>query len=69
MSCYAYDNQRDIAAYTGWDYEYVEGAWPTLVQMLKDREIDLLADVSMTPKRQNQMLFSAYAMGMENYYL
>ena len=39
------------------------------MQMLKDREIDLLTDVSMTPGRQNQMLFSAYAMGMENYYL
>ena len=37
--------------------------------MLKDREIDLLADVSMTSNRQNQMLFSAYAIGMENYYL
>ena len=35
--------------------------------MLKDREIDLLADVSITPGRQNQRLFSAYAMGMENY--
>ena len=26
MSGYAYDYQQDIAAYTGWDYEYVEGA-------------------------------------------
>ena len=26
MSCYAYDYQKDVAAYTGWDYEYVEGA-------------------------------------------
>ena len=40
-----------------------------MLQMLKDREIDLLADVSMTSNRQNQMLFSAYAIGMENYYL
>ena len=38
-----------------------------MLQMLKDREIDLLADVSITPGRQNQRLFSAYAMGMENY--
>ena len=36
-----------------------------MLQMLKDREIDLLADVSMTPGRQNQRLFSAYAIGME----
>ena len=40
-----------------------------MLQMLKDREIDLLADVSITPNRQNQRLFSAYAMGTENYYL
>ena len=25
MSGYAYDYQQDIAAYTGWDYEYMEG--------------------------------------------
>ena len=69
MSGYAYDYQQDIAAYTGWNYEYVEGPWPTLLQMLKDGEIDLLADVSMSPDRQDQMLFSASAMGTENYYL
>ena len=39
------------------------------MQMLKDGEIDLLADVSMSPDRQDQMLFSASAMGTENYYL
>lgn len=26
MSGYAYDNQQDVAADTGWDYEYVEGS-------------------------------------------
>ena len=69
MSGYAYDYQQDIAAYTGWEYEYVEGSWPELLQMLKDGKIDLLADVSKTEERQSQMLFSSYAMGTENYYL
>lgn len=39
-SGYAYDYQQKIAAYTGWNYEYVEGSWPDLLQMLMDGEID-----------------------------
>lgn len=31
---YAYEYQRRIAAYTGWQYEYVEGSWGELLQML-----------------------------------
>ena len=27
---YAYEYQRKIAAYTGWQYEYVEGSWVDL---------------------------------------
>ena len=45
-SGYSYDYQRKVAAYTGWDYEYVKGSWSELLQMLKDGEIDLLRDVS-----------------------
>lgn len=69
LSGYAYDYQQDIAAYTGWQYEYVEATWPELMQMLKDGEIDLLSDVSHTPERESEMLFSAYPMGTEGYYL
>ena len=50
-SGYAYDYQRKIAAYTGWNYEYVEGSWPELLQMLIDGEIDLMSDVSFTDER------------------
>ena len=32
---YAYEYQRKIAAYTGWKYQYVEGNWPELMQMLR----------------------------------
>ncbi|MGN1231807.1 MAG: substrate-binding periplasmic protein, partial [Anaerotignum sp.] len=69
LSGYAYDYQQDIAAYTGWKYEYVEATWPELLQMLKDGEIDLLSDVSITPEREKEMLFSSYDMGKEAYYL
>lgn len=58
-SGYAYDYQQKIAAYTGWNYEYVEGSWPELMQMLSDGEIDLMSDVSYTDERAEIMLFSS----------
>ena len=41
-SGYTYEFQQKVAAYTGWSYEYVEGSWSELFQMLKDGEIDLM---------------------------
>ena len=68
-SGYAYEYQMKIAAYTGWKYEYVEGSWPELLQMLTDGEIDLMSDVSYTPERAEMMLFPSLPMGTEEYYL
>lgn len=68
-SGYAYEYQRKIAAYTGWRYEYVEGSWPDLMQMLVDGEIDLMSDVSYTPERAEAMLFPDLPMSAEEYYL
>lgn len=68
-SGYAYEYQQQVAAYTGWSYEYVEGSWPELYQKLLDGEIDLMSDVSYTPERAEQMLFSYLPMGEEEYYL
>ena len=45
-SGYAYEYRQKIGAYSGWNYEYVEGSWPKLLQMLIDSEIDLMIDVS-----------------------
>ena len=66
-SGYAYEYQQKISAYTGWIYEYVEGSWPELLQMLIDGRIDLLSDVSYTPERTESMLFSSLPMGSEEY--
>ena len=66
---YAYEYQQKIAAYTGWEYEYVEGSWPELMQMLVDGEIDLMSDVSYTEERAQLMGFSSLPMGTESYYL
>lgn len=68
-SSYAYDYQQKIAAYTGWSYEYVEGSWPELLQMLINGEIDLMSDVSYTDERAESMLFSSLRMGAEEYYI
>ena len=68
-SGYAYEYQLKLAAYNGWNYEYVKGSWPTLLDMLKAGEIDLMSDVSYTPEREKQMLFASLPMGTEEYYL
>lgn len=68
-SGYSYEYQQKVAAYTGWTYEYVEGSWPDLLAMLTEGKIDLLSDVSFTEEREKDMLFSAFPMGAEDYYL
>ncbi len=69
QSGYSYEYQRKIAAYTGWDYEYVEGTWSDLLQKLKDGEIDLMSDVSYTEERTKDMLYTSIPMGTEAYYI
>lgn len=68
-SGYSYDYQRKVAAYTGWTYEYIEGSWAELFEMLKKGEIDILTDVSYTEERAKEMLFSSIPMGTESYYI
>ena len=64
-----YEYHRKIAAYTGWDYVYVEDSWPNLFNMLQNGEIDLLSDVSHKPEREETMFFSELPMGTEAYYI
>jgi hypothetical protein len=33
-SGYAYEYQVKLSSYNGWNYQYVEGSWPDLLQML-----------------------------------
>lgn len=68
-SGYAYEYQQKIAAYTGWEYEYVTTSWPRLLQMLQQGEIDILSDVSHTEERAKTMLYSGLPMGEEEYYI
>lgn len=68
-SGYAYEYEQSVAAYTGWTYEYVKAGWSDLLQMMKNGEIDLMAGVSYTEDRAQDMLFSELPMGREIYYL
>ena len=68
-SGYAYEYQLKLASYNGWTYEYVEGSWPDLLEMLIEGKIDLMSDVSLTPRREELMLFSYLPMGTEEYYV
>ena len=68
-SGYSYEYQWKVAAYTGWDYEYVEGSWSELFQMLKDGEIDMMSNVSYTEERTEDMLYASLPMGTESYYI
>ncbi|MCR4599077.1 MAG: transporter substrate-binding domain-containing protein [Acetatifactor sp.] len=52
--------------HTGWEYEYVEGMWSDLLEMLEKGEIDLLSDVSYTEERANYMLYASLPMGTES---
>ena len=66
-SGYAYEYQLKLASYAGWDFTYVSGSWPELLEMLKDGRIDLMSDVSFTEDRARDMLFSEMPMGTEEY--
>ena len=68
-SGYAYEYQLKLSAFTGWDYEYINGSWPELLAMLEKGEIDMLSDVSFTEERTDKMLFTSLPMGTEEYYL
>lgn len=67
-SGYGYVYQQRVATYTGWTYEYVEGSWSELLEMLINGDIDLLSDVSYTEERAQKILYSAESMGSEDYH-
>ena len=68
-SGYAYEYQKKISSYTGWNYEYVTGSWSELLQMLIDGKIDMMSDVSYTEERAELILYPSLPMGAEEYYL
>ena len=68
-SGYTYEYQCKIAAYTGWNYEYVFGTWSELMQMMLDGEIDMFSNLSYTEDRAQKVIYSSIPMGTEAYYV
>ncbi len=64
-SGYAYDYYQELAALTGWDYEYVYGTRAEVLDMLIAGDIDIVAGVYQTDKRAEQMLFSEQDLDLE----
>ena len=68
-SGYGYEYIQEVAAYTGWHYEYVYGEWDDLYQKLVNGEIDLLAGVAYTEERAAQISYPDYDMLKETFYI
>ena len=68
-SGYGYEYLQQIAYFAGWKYEYVNGSFSELLQMLKDGEIDIMGDISYTEERARDMDFATEEQGREYYYL
>ena len=66
---YGYELLQTLSGYTGWEFEYVTCDWSDCFEKLKNGEIDIMGDISYTPDRAEEMLFSDEPMGEEKYYL
>ena len=66
---YGYELLQTLSGYTGWQFEYVTCDWSDCFEKLKNGEIDIMGDISYTPDRAEEMLFSDEPMGEEEYYL
>ena len=68
-SGYGYEYLQQIAYYAGWQYEYVNGSFNELLEMLKKGEIDIMGDLSYTEERAKDINFAKEEQGREYYYL
>ena len=66
---YGYELLQTLSGYTGWQFEYVSCDWFDCFEKLKNGEIDIMGDISYTPDRAEEILFSDEPMGEEKYYL
>lgn len=68
-SGYAYEYYQDIAAHTGWKYEYVYGSWGEIYEKLLSGDVDIMAGISRTEERMGLVLYPDNIMGTESYYI
>jgi signal transduction histidine kinase/CheY-like chemotaxis protein len=70
MSGYAYEYIQTIAAYAGWDIEYIPcDSFSECLNKLFAGEADLFYEISHTEERAKTILFPDEPMGHEYYYL
>lgn len=60
---YAAEYLAKISEYTGFKYEYVYGDGMSLLEMLKNEEIDLFCSAQYTKERAEQYDYSSYPIG------
>ncbi len=63
-SGYAYEYYQKIASLNGWGYQYVYGTKEEVLDKLIAGEVDIVAGIYQTDKLSEQVLFSAYDMGL-----
>lgn len=66
---YGYEYLQQIAYYAGWEYEYVNGGFNELLEMLKKGQIDIMGDLSYTEERAQDINYAKEEQGREYYYL
>ncbi|MEG0563806.1 EAL domain-containing protein [Anaerorhabdus sp.] len=62
-SGYGYEYLHEMAKYTDWEFEYVDGTWEECQEMLKNGEIDLLTSAQYSEARDKVFDFSSTSMG------
>lgn len=62
---YGTEYLEKIAEYTGWEYEYVYDSWENQLENLKNGTIDFVCHAQKTDEREEDYLFSKYAIGSE----
>lgn len=69
VSGYGPDYLSAVKEHTGWEFEYVYGTWPELLEKLSRHEIDLVGAVQRGGPREDELEFCRYASGSEIFYL
>lgn len=70
LSGWGYEYLQTLSYYTkGWQYEYVNGTFSELMDMLEAGEIDLMPNISYSAEREQKLLFSSNPEGTERYYI
>lgn len=62
---YGVEYLEDIAAITGWDYEFVPGTWEECLKRLEEGSIDLLCTAQYSKDRAEIYDYTKYEAGVE----